>query len=466
VFFAACRDEEKAAELLPGVQGASEQGALWHGAATWYFLRTLDKPSPALTWARIHEEVSAAVRTRYARQTPQLMGPGETLLFGGAGEAQPPALTVLQVTGEGAAQKVQVDGGAALGINLGTRLAIFPANSTSPRPSPEGVGEMRLAMARVESVEVGTAWAALEAASAPAVIPIPALARVIAYGYGAARLKVAVESSEIGPTLADSSPLFEVVPEAEAELVVRSANDGVWIEDAAGTTVDGGRMAPKERDAKGVAQALEHYAIFRNVQRLSNLALGPALEDALHLSAPVALKPSRSDRAAFGQATPLVRDSGSVWQVTEGQQIGVQVTNRYSARLLVTVLALNPDFSIMQVEPRFERQTTLAAGKSLLVQYKAPKAVWGGRLLLKVLATVEPVSFASLLLPALNAEPIRRDAPVRDAGALGWLLDALRRTGGTPTRPAFTDPDDQWIALDISFQIAPQVSSSRDENVE
>lgn len=485
VVLAACRDEEKAAELLPdGVD------TLWHGAATWFLLRALQNPNPNLTWGRIHEEMSAAIRTRYARQTPQLLGRGETLLFGGVGAVAAPSLLVLQVMGEVGSQRIQVDGGAALGINVGTRLEIFSASVGQYVGASVGqyVGASArevLATALVERVEVGTAWAVVEGASGgvPS-IPVAARARVVAYGYGSARLKVAVDVAELVEGLAGASPLFEVVESVDAEAIVRGgenrakspylqvgeeplAADRIWIEDAAGTVRWRPLASPAEGDARTLIQALEHLAVFRNVQRLTNLAIGAALEGALELSTPVALKPSRSERAAFGQATALVRDAGGIWQAVRGQEVGVQVTNRHDARLLVTVLALNPDGSITQVEPRFERQTTLAPGRSMLVRFKTPEPDVEDRMMLKMLATVEPVSFASLLLPPRNdGKPLRRDAPVRDAGALGWLLDALRRTGGTPTRPAFTDPDDQWIALDIPFQITSQVSPSSGSKVE
>ncbi len=459
VVLAACLDEEKAAEY------AAPGG--WHGAATWFFLKALEQAAPdaagTLTWAEIYDQVLAGVRTAFPRQTPQLLGPGETLLLGGRGPAAPAGgyLVVLATQGR---TRVQVDGGLALGLNEGSRLALAPPGADPASPP--------LALATVVDAQADTAWAELDEA---ADIPTAGRARVLAYGYDSPRHGVATDDALLrawldgtadgaagGAATEGRARFVQPAGPADATFAVFVDQGRYQIADAAGDLLLADAAPVGREGAAQVAALLEHLAIVRNVAALRNRAVDPALRGALALSPPLAVKPSRSERIAFGAATALETDGGAP-RAHPGDRLGLRVTNQSDSRVFVTVLQIGPDASITRLAPADGRQVTLAAGRTLDLILRAPPlppARAQGALRLKVFVTRVPVSFDSLLLPPLEARaggvvPLPDPhAEVRHAGSLAFLLDAVRRTGTRPVRPLQGDsPDDQWYCHDVEITL-------------
>lgn len=425
VVLAACLDEEKAAE------SATPDG--WHGATTWAFLRALDSAHPGVTWGEMHDAIAAGVRSRFTRQTPQISGPPGTPLLGGAGAAQEAYLTVLDVQGT----RIQIDGGTALGITPGTRLSITPPG-TAADAAP-------LVQATVEEAEAGSAWAVLDRSAS--VLPA-ARARILALGYEALRAGVATDDAALRTALnarLERARFVRPAQDADPVFRVQVESGRIVVADAAGEPL--ARTDLGSGDTEHIVRALEHLALFRNVRLLRNHATDPALRGTFFVSEPQAARTSRGSAAAAGQ--PLPR-TGGIPVARPGQRIGFDVANQSDQRLFVTVLGLAPDFSIVRLEPVDTRQETLGAGHTLPVSVRLPALppdATQGAFILKVCVTSVPVSFDSLMLPPLREGRAQTPgAPVRDAGPLSWLLDAVRRTGTRPVRPlADNSADDQWL---------------------
>jgi len=445
----ACRDDEKAAELL-AEGGESGQ---WHGATTWFLLRALDEFTPEMTWAQVQDRMSAGVRSRYARQTPQLAGPGDRRIFGGAGMTHTPTVPVLAVAEKEGRQQVQFGGGLALGIGVGARLAILPGGIV-----PNSMTDAEpIATATVESAEAESSWATLLGATTGEVLPGMS-ARVVAYGYETARLKVHLPAAMNFEELQRALPaLVEYVALAEAEVVIEERESLLTILDGAGEPLLNRQFPATPEGVALLLRALNQIAIYRNVRGLRNRAVSAALQHALAVDDPVGLSKSRGTLIAFGESQPLPRSERGGWVAPADKSIGVTLTNRSGSKLYVAVLLLKPDWSIVPLEPRGSGQVTLVAGKTLRLSFAmpAPSGDNHSEVIVKIFVTTTPVDFSSLhLYPLL--ERAQRE-PTRNAGSLGWLLDAVRRTGTRPVRPALAaNADDKWFVYDLSLHIAQQ----------
>lgn len=447
LLFAACRDEEKANEYF--VDGIKR----WHGAATYFFLQTLQSYRSSMTWADACDQVYAHVHAIYSSQSPQLEGAGNIAIFGGVGTD---AGSYLLVTATQQGQ-IKLDGGLAVGITLGCTLAVYPPGSTSDHEP--------LALALVEEVEVDAAWARLDRSVE---IAIASRARIIAFGYGAQVLPVAatdvmLRNEILHPANGRSSRFLEVMEGEPLQGEAQGAALIVWVEagcyvvrDPAGEQIVSETPPVGPSGAALIVRSLEHLAIFRNVRSLRNNAFDPALGGAVQVTEPMIVKPSRSNVAAASALRPL-RQDGQELVASAGQTITFDVVNRSQSRLFITVLRLAADFSIKRIEPLDGRQTTLPPAGKLTIRQKLaaiPPGQSRNHLILKIFVTSEKVSFDSLELPTLNQGPLHINDKVRDAGPLSSLLDAVRRTGTRPIRPLTDDSaDDRWIVEQVEVTI-------------
>jgi hypothetical protein len=428
VLLAACRDEELANEYRP------PELRQWRGALTFFFLQALQPYHPGLTWADLYDRVLPPIRTLYPNQTPQLEGPGERLLFGGAAQQVGSYLLVVETRGE---RSVKVNGGAAVGLVAGSRLAIHPpASNLEGRP---------LATATVEDAEVDTAWATLDR---PLTVEPGSRVKITAFGYGEQRAVVAVDEPLVCDAIAAAnqgqpSNFVQIVSLADASatpaFVVVLENDTLLIQDATGETT----LAEAPATAAGAAQIarnLEHLAIYRNVERLRNHAADPALRGAVEIV----------DRSPSWQI-------GSAPVVTAGQRLAFRLHNRTRQPLYVTVLHLAADFAIRRVFPDRGYTEKLAPGSktpTISVQISGlPTRERPAYEQIKVFVTTTPTSFDALRLPPLNEGEVPTVAPVRADSPLGWLLDAVRRSGARPFRPVTAGADDQWSVEELALTL-------------
>jgi hypothetical protein len=456
---AACLETERARE-----HQQSSGAAPWHGALTWAFLALLDEGAGGDSWAEAFGVLSARVRSLYPQQTPQVTGPTSLALFGGESGASPPApaLSLLAVeAGEtGRAARLQVDGGSALGMAPGARLLVEPSG---PR-------------ATVVSCTVENAWAEVDD-DAPAALAVGTRVRLLAFGGEETVAGVLAASAAVRARLrAGASPLLRPARVAEAAFLlctheaaeaqhwtIRAADGDLLavIDAAAEITTQGtegdARNEKADSSADRLLHALEHLAIVRRVRLLRNPSRTDALRDRLEVGPLLAVKPSRSTVAAFGQATALpTRYPGGPPVAEPGARLGLLLNNRGDADLYITVLALLPDWSIRRILPDDAPRRALAPGASLPLTMRAPvlpEGVSHATLRLKVLATSTPLSFDVLQLPPLLAGSIHLAAPVRAGGPLDGLLDSVRR-GSAPVRSSSSDAAHAlWSAFDVEVRI-------------
>ena len=260
LLLAACRDDELSYEYrAPGERQ-------WHGAASYFFHRALASAAPDTTWARIHDQVLTQVHAVYPAQTPQLEGPSQLTLMGAVGQEVRPYLLVMETEGD---EYIKVNGGRAVGITPGSRLAVYG-------PGDDLEGEA-LAVGLVEEAAVDHAWAKLDRRTT---VEHGARVKVVALGWAEPPFGVRTDDALLRAALAsvtdgDRSPFLVAVSsdhENSAEFVV-TIDRGVYVlSDSNGAPLWSERPPASPDGAARLAATLAHLAIYRNVQRLRNPA--------------------------------------------------------------------------------------------------------------------------------------------------------------------------------------------------
>ena len=422
VLLAACRDEELANEYRAPVQQQ------WHGALTHFVLQALHTYHSDMTWGDLHDRVHAQVRAIYAHQSPQLEGPAHRKLFGGVAPPVAGYWIIIESVGE----RVKINGGGALGLNEGSRLAIYPPGSQVVGP-PQGA-------ATVDEVADDHAWATLDR---PALVAQGSRAKLVAPGFGDQQAVVAVDDLAVRTAI---STVNQGQPSAFLRVVALvEAGDGAdyCVVEAEGLfqvqNVLGEPLVEAPGGAPQVATVLEHLTIFRNVQRLRNPAAPVALRDAI---AVVDIAPSEQ--------------RGQEITVTPGQRLAFRLHNRSRQPLYVTVLHLGADHAIRRIYPSRGPTEKLAPGnRSLPISVVATTGATGyqPREQIKIFVTSIPMSFDALQLPPLNQGELHPPSTVRDASPLGWLLHAIRHTGTRPIRPVAAGADETWSVSDLTLVV-------------
>ncbi|MBX3001579.1 MAG: caspase family protein [Caldilineaceae bacterium] len=441
VLLAGCRDEELSHEYR------SPETGDWHGATTYFLIKSLQNYHPDLTWSEVYDFVQARVNAIYARQRPQLEGPANRQVFGGVLAPETPYLLVRDVEEDGGQVYVQIDGGAAVGLSEGSQIALYPPGSQDLSGDPLATGSViRTALDHV--------WAQLETAIARADVPIGARVRITAKGFESLVYNVAVEDSLARQALQSeggASPFLAIVggDEPGARFRVAIRNDQYVIHDGSGAQIVTQGQPLNEAGAAQIAANLHHLAVYNNVRNLRNPSPPPDLQSGIVVEA--------SSFTSAGFAGPRdgipLEDTGMV--LTPGRKIWFTAHNKTSETLYLTVFNLNANYGIRRVSPARASHHTVAAGQKVDIPSISPRVnnpfASRSREILKVFVTRAPLSFDVLEMEMLNEPPLPV-GEVRDAGPLGELLKGIRRQG---TRELVVDENahDGWITKQVEITV-------------
>jgi len=215
------------------------------GLFTYALIRAVDAAGPETTYSDLYERIADVMLRHNRRQTPQLEGELDRLLFAGAGVPPPIYIPVTGDPGGG----VFLEAGSLQGVTAGSRYALFPAGTHDFRhvaPLVEAV---------VSRTDLSYAELSIEGDIAPDDLRA-ARALEVSHHYGDNRLKVdlaalAPESRWTGlrESLTDL-PLLDAGPEAAAHWDVRLTapdDDLIRIE-----AVEAGHIGTRKRIALAV----------------------------------------------------------------------------------------------------------------------------------------------------------------------------------------------------------------------
>ena len=430
VLLAACRAHELAYEQwFPGVGKA--------GALTHWLLEALRVMSSETSYRQLHQRVAAQVRSQLEVQTPQIEGDTDRLLFADR-LINPPldAVSVLRIAGD----RVLLNTGEAQGVRAGARFVV----DTSDAPAGDaGAGLAELSVTEVGAVD---SWALVLPSSRRAAIRAGAVAWPCAQPAAHRRRRIRL----IDRSSTDESPSVAATWREAIDLTIdrhghewlcwagngESADFEISIRDQEWTITgpSGGPPAhlPSPPDdspqvaARWLLDRLVHLARYFDLRALRNPDAESPLAGKLHVALqrlPRDYDPGDSPRP-LRQADPLPR-----LDVTVGDWLCLRIENRARQPFDVTVLDLQPAWSIAQLFPSRSGGTlnTLDPGQDLLIPLRAelPAAVDAGVDVLKVFATLEATDFRWLELAPMTDRPPGQIHPKPRQATTGGLRRCL-----------------------------------------
>ena len=442
VLLAGCRDEEMSHEYRSQTNGA------WYGAMTYHLLQKLQELHPQMNWREVHDAVQTQVHSVYARQLPQLEGPGNRAVFG---ELTPNAGSYLNVIGAREAGDtgndviIRIGGGAAVGLTPGSQVELYPAGSGALEGRGLGRGE-------VTDARVDSSYALIKGVRHTE-FSLPARAKVTAYGYQ--RLMYEVTSADpfllAELTTAPSSPFLHAVGRSTQDgfthFHVAVENDAYVIQDGSGVQIVEDTPPRTQAGAAKTAEYLHHLATFHNVRTLRNPSPMALMEEALSVDIQTYMRASLTSPT---DGEPLGQDG----VLPPGRKLWITVRNNSSENLYVTAFSLSARFGIQRIYPERAPYQLVAPGKAFFVNNIEPSVKEPGAEseteIFKVFATRVPTSFDVLEMPELN-EPGETEQ-TRAFGPLAELMNGIRYDGPRVRNLMVQrdDTHDRWITKQVA----------------
>ncbi len=464
---AACRPSESCYETA--FEGSERNGAL-----TYWLVNALQQLSPELTYRMVYDRVLARVHSQFEKQTPLLQGDPDRVVFGTVDLKPESATPVLSVAADG--RSVRLAAGQANLLRPGAQFAVYPNGTLDFTQT-----DKRTALVRVR--EIGAAAATADVVKVFGAAAVQPGDQAVLLGAPSQKLvrKVRLERADGKPPAPADRALLAVLqalpgngwveaaagPADAADFVVRLSDDRTQyrICDADGQPIP---LRPEvgvsdTGAAATVTKRLAHLARYRAVRELDNFDSTSPLKGKLV----VKLLGVQDDYQSGDRRKPKPFPAGAVPTLRMGQTAFLSIENRSSQVLNVAVLDLKPNWGIDYAEPQ---ETNLdftpldPNAEPLVIDLPAglSEGYTSGTDTLKVIATVDPTSFRTLVLPPLDQPAAAsRDMSSREKSPLEALLSALT-ADRAPSRDLTTaaSPSRGWVVAQVevrvtSGQVAP-----------
>ena len=471
---AACRSDESAREIhLDQGSGA----ILHHGALTYFLCRELQRADRETSSRDIFERIAARVTTTFPAQHPLLEGARDREPFG------PRLFDTMRFLPVRSRQdhRAVLAGGAAHGLTVGSRWAVYPQGTHQVTPQTPCLGRVRVLSVKAVSAEVE-----IEQEVGPRFGPGDRAIETD-HSYGEARLVADI----CGPHAA-AEPLAALRGRVSKRGLLRLAGTGergdvrvylvspraavrdgdpvprlgaiaspLWV--AVGS--DGSLLFPalpvsEEGSLSRLIENLEVHARYRLIQRLAN----PDPASRLRGKIEVNLLRRRS-----GEWLPAKPADGGMVTFEDGEPFDIQVVNRSGRVVYIHVLDLGLTGRVELLYPVEGAREELQTGQPFRIgekrgsdleffipesfPFENPGGAVKGSQHLKVLVTVAEVDFRLLLQDGVRyLESEQGTRPYKPPLEL-LLASAMTGAGTRETRPVANALDDDWTTVTRSLLI-------------
>lgn len=430
--FAACRDNEYAYETdFNGERG---------GALTYWLLESLKKFGTGVSAKRLHNHIFSKVHTQFEKQTPMLQGLCDRSFFGNDFASSNLTVSVIEVDLEN--KRVKLNAGQAQGLRKGAEFAIYPDTADLTQI------DQRLALVEITKLGGGNSWATItemlgerkiedidSSACALLLSPNTQLVRKI-------RL-LPPQEKEIDPQIAlqavesamsEGKGWVELVSGDESiDYQVSIKADEYIILDRAGEPVANLRPALKVGDpntAVTVVKRLVHLSKYRSTIDLENHDPMSPLKGKITVE--LCALPDNYEPGEKLELQPF--DAvGNIPTLDVSRYACLRICNKSSQTLNITVLAIQPDWSIQKGYPTGAAFQPLDKEGEILwpIKTSLPNGYQEGSDILKVFATVDGTSFDWLELPPLD-KPIQQKNAGKATTPLAKFLAAYFASEDAP----------------------------------
>ena len=413
VLLAACRPSESAYEY-------AFEGNKRNGVLTYWLLKFLEHPNPDLTYKVLYDYLLAKINSQFSKQTPMLLGEGNRLVFGYEKRPTYQAVTVMEVNEE--QQQIKINGGQIHGLIQGSQFAIYPSGTDFTNI------EKRLAIADIATLGATSSWATIKPLSEQ-----PQQLRQITQGDQAVllnpnsinlvrKVRLLFSESEHFSTV-NFKQLLETINHKIAEtnwldlaledemvhyqiMINQSGEYEIW---DSGIEKLNLRPVLKFSDPNATTtliNRLVHLAKYQAIYELNNYDSINPFKKALQ----VELFEIPPDFQAG--IRPELHNPCDVLNLKANEQFIVRIKNNSSKRLNVTLLVLQPDWSISQIYPSDEVSSfeEFEPGQEdiITLQTSLPEGLEQGVDIIKAFATIEATNFRWLELHCLDQPPLSK----------------------------------------------------------
>ncbi|MDQ2809696.1 MAG: DUF4384 domain-containing protein, partial [Chloroflexota bacterium] len=466
VLFAGCLDEEKSNE--------HPHDTTTNGALTYFLSRQLLQAGPGTTYRDVYEPAATQVTAKYARQHPQMEGARDRELFGVRDIAP---LTFARVTARNGAT-VTIAAGAAHGVTVGSRWAIYPQGTKTLAAGVAPQGEILISAVQATTSDgtltpaaaaVAVDSRAVEVAHAPGEVGLTV--EIQAAAADAAALTTALGKSPLahlaqpGQT-ADArayllAPRFTAQPGHDPVPQLGALAQPTWA--VVGT--DGQLLMPVHAaDEPGVVDLLvdnlAKIAKYRQTLALQNPDAASALKGKVGFTI--------KRQGDGGGWTALPVPAGGLPVINEGESISLTVTNNWNQPIHVSILDLGVSGGIGLLYPVEGANEALLPGGTLNIGLPPdeqiqlfppagfpfqidPTDVQGatGTEVFKLIATAHPADFSALMQE--GTKDVDRNTPGAGTPLMNLLTLALLGTGSRDARVVRAAPAEEWTTVDRPF---------------
>jgi len=461
---AACLSYEKAYEYA--FDGKQKNGVL-----TYWLLKCLQQIRPGFTYKQLHDTLVAKVHGQFARQTPQLEGDANRIVFTSEHAQSRYAVAVTRT--DTTTKRVLINAGQVHPIAKGAKFTIFPSSIINPT---EDAAE--LAVASITQLGATDSWATIDQSfqvnpieggmravlldpgsdtlrSTLRLSPQDALLSTIDQHTALQRLEAALQSEGL-----DFVWLANDYSQADYQVTINTNSEYI-IGDSSGQIIPNLRPALHIVDSTAPAQVIQrlvHLTMYRNVESLRNTDFQSPLADKLVIEV---LGRQRDYTPMDPLQLQPFNTQGRIPPLEVGEWLFLRITNNAPSALNIAVLNLGPDWSISQV-PLFGGDIYFVSfdpGQHHVIPLLVdlPRGYRLAKQVIKIFGTIGTTSFRWLELPALD-QPL---AMARSRGAVEVLTNVVRKVWLTMNEPTSdthelypaAHPSKEWVTAQIEVLV-------------
>jgi Caspase domain len=479
VLLAACRPSELAYEYA--FDGQESNGAL-----TYWLLDTLAQPNPGITYRMIHDRLSGKINTQFPTQNPMILGEGDRLFLGDKYNSTTFAVTVKQVELNSAhsPKQVKLDAGQAQGLRQDAEFAIYSLGTKDFADKAQ-----RIALAKITKRDATESWAeittiinseiAIQEGSQAVLTSVPvkllkkvrllkdedtlsgrdiALQAIDVAIQGNGWVKLVTEDANKSEA-ADYQVDVKAVNKTESDRYRLTVGDVIYeICDRTGAPIVL-RPAIKITDADAAAKIVKrlvHLAKYQATQELDNYDLNSELKGKIAIE----ILGKQADYESGDPPEPESFADPDNFTLKVGEYIFIKIQNNSAEVLNFTVLDLESNWAISQVEPSkaTSQFTPLDPGENKLITLRMnlPEGDKEGADIFKVFATKDAANFRWLTLPPLD-EPFlsKGEKGITRSGLnpLDELLSSFAAEHPTRTANPVAFSSNDWTTMQVTINL-------------
>lgn len=417
VLLAACRSNEYAFEY-------AFNGKERHGALTYWLLDSLEPLTPGLTYKVLHDRLLAKINSQFQRQTPQLQGEGDRLVFGSDRLSLQYAVNVNQIDPN---KGLLLNGGQVQGLSKGAQFAIYPPGTTDFTEINK-----RLALAEITEISATQSWAEIketfrsepieQAAQAllinPKSVKLVRKVRLVEKAEGKENNELSADIYQkqttalqaVTDAMSIGNGWVELVSDNETADYQITINRNGEYEICDPTTTPIANLRPPLKidevdSTTSIVKRLVHLAKYRATQQLNNYYHRSNLSGTkLAFTLEVIGKQSNYDPVEPPEPQPF-DDPENIPTLKVNEWAFIRIRNDSSQPLNITVMNLQADWGIAQVYPSGSGNfITFDPGQEEILPLNAslPNGYEEAQDILKVFATAGATDFHWLELPSLD----------------------------------------------------------------